>query len=308
MNLENYKNFVAIIDEGTILAASKKLLIAQPALTNQLKSMEELYGAQLVIRKPRKIELTDAGRILYDKIKTICYLEDAAKKEIKACVDGCRGTLRFGCTPRNLDMFLCRILLDFHAAYPDISFHVYERNSEQLLDLVESGVIEIALVRAQTNLLSHHIQPIVDIKEHLMVYFHKDHPVLSPDMDKVSLLLLRDLPISTSVGLKKYFTEACQNEGFYPNYMSISMSHDLSKLWAADKKTVSIIAHTDYIDMEDYCTKDLLIEGVDLKKLFVVNKSLRLSAVAQTFADFCKNHPLVIELMKTEKKKEDSVI
>lgn len=55
MNLEVYRNYVAIIDAGTISAASRELHIAQPALSNQLKALEAAYGTQLVERGPRHI-------------------------------------------------------------------------------------------------------------------------------------------------------------------------------------------------------------------------------------------------------------
>ena len=50
MTLESYRNFVAIVESGSILAASNKLLIAQPSLSNQLKNIETYYGAKLLIR------------------------------------------------------------------------------------------------------------------------------------------------------------------------------------------------------------------------------------------------------------------
>ena len=63
MTLESYRNFVAIVESGSILAASNKLLIAQPSLSNQLKNIETYYGAKLLIRNRHRLELTDAGRV-----------------------------------------------------------------------------------------------------------------------------------------------------------------------------------------------------------------------------------------------------
>ena len=63
MTLDSYKNFVAIVESGSILAAANKLLIAQPSLSNQLKNIEKNYGAQLLIRVSRSLELTDVNKI-----------------------------------------------------------------------------------------------------------------------------------------------------------------------------------------------------------------------------------------------------
>ena len=56
MTLESYRNFVAIVESGSILAASNKLLIAQPSLSNQLKNIETYYGAKLLIRTRHRLE------------------------------------------------------------------------------------------------------------------------------------------------------------------------------------------------------------------------------------------------------------
>ena len=67
MNLQYYFNLVTIVEEGSLTAAAKKLRIAQPALSNQVKAMEQKYGTRLFFRGSRRLELTDAGSILYQR-------------------------------------------------------------------------------------------------------------------------------------------------------------------------------------------------------------------------------------------------
>lgn len=298
MNFEHYKNFVTIIDAGTISAASKELLIAQPALTNQLKSLEELYGAQLVIRKPRHIELTDAGKILYEKVKSICYLEDSAKKEIAACIEGNRGTLWIGSSPANPDPLFYQILLDYHKAYPEVSFEMFERNSNIIIELLQSGMIEVGLIRTLPYSLPPDIRPVMTIQEKMMAYFHREHEVLSPSMEQVPLRYLKDLPISISQGLRKGFTTACEQEGFTPHYMNISASRSTSQLWAADRKTVSIMAASAPYDDEEYCWREIGSEGLLTQRMFAINRNRRLSSIAETFLQFCRQHPMMEQWMQ----------
>ena len=63
MTTTQYRNFVAVAECRSITGAAKELLIAQPALTNQIKRMEEEVGVPLFIRYPRSVELTDAGKV-----------------------------------------------------------------------------------------------------------------------------------------------------------------------------------------------------------------------------------------------------
>lgn len=298
MDFEHYKNFVTIVDAGTISAASKELLIAQPALSKQIKNLEDAYGTQLIIRKPRHIELTDAGKILYDKIKSICYLEDSAKKEIDACIAGNRGTLWIGCSPANPDPLFYQILLDYHRAYPEVSFEMFERNSNIIIEFLQSGMVEVGLIRALPRMLPPDIRPVMTIQEKMMAYFHREHETLSPSMEQVPLRSLKDLPISISQGLRKGFTAACEQEGFSPHYMNISASRSTSQLWAADKRTVSIMAASAPYDDDEYCWREIGAEGLMTQRMFAIHRNRRLSSIAETFLLFCRRHPMMEQWMQ----------
>lgn len=189
MNLEVYRNYVAIIDAGTISAASRELHIAQPALSNQLKALEAAYGTQLVERGPRHISPNNAGKILYEKARRMCQLEDAAQKEINASILGTKGTLHLGITPTWPDTNSANMILDFSNTYPEIDFDIYEENSGQLLELLEKGTIEVAVIRSAGQLPpSFSVRHTID--ERLMVAFHKKSPWLSSHLDAVPLTAL----------------------------------------------------------------------------------------------------------------------
>lgn len=292
MNLEHYKNFVAIVDAGTISAASKELLIAQSALSNQLKTLEEMYGATLVIRNPRHIDLTDAGNILYEKVKAICYLEDAAQKEIAACVEGNKGTLWFATTPANPDPGLEQILLDYHYAYPDVRLEIYERNSNLIQEMLESGMVEVGLIRsAQT--LSGSLHSVLTIQEQVMAYYHKNHPLFSPNLKQIKISQLKGIPLSTSHGLLQLVDTLFEHKGLKPNLVSVTSSRYLSKIWAADRKTVALVVANAPFDEDDFCCRPLLGSGLQRRRSFVINRGRTLSAIANNFLMFCRQHPVM---------------
>ena len=74
MRLEALKNFITVVECGTITEAARKICIAQPALSNQIRGLEEELGVQLFHRPPRSMELTEAGRILYRHSRSICCI------------------------------------------------------------------------------------------------------------------------------------------------------------------------------------------------------------------------------------------
>lgn len=75
MDIEYYKNYVEIVEKGNISAAARNCHLAQPALSNQLKVLEKFYGAKLLIRGSRKVELTEAEKIVYKGAKKLVELE-----------------------------------------------------------------------------------------------------------------------------------------------------------------------------------------------------------------------------------------
>ena len=291
MNLEHYKNFVAIVDTGTISGAAEKLLIAQPALSSQIKALEQKYGTPLLVRKPRHVELTDAGKILYDKVKSICALEDAAQKEINACVIGNRGTLWLATTAIHPDPFFYQLLQDFHMKYPEITFEIIERNSAQIAELLQTNIVEIGLMRIHRP----DLRRVLTIQERMMVYYHRDHPLIRPEMEAVPLTLLRGLPLTITSGMKQQFTLACQNEDFEPEFVSVSSSRALATLWAKDRVTACIIAGSANYDDGDYCCRLLDSDALETCRSFTVSRGRRLSAVAETFLNFCCEHPLAAD-------------
>lgn len=292
MNLEHYKNFVTIVDTGTISGAAEKLLIAQPALSKQIQMLEEKYGTQLIIRKPRRVELTDAGKILYDKVKSITYLEDAAQKEIDACVLGNRGTLWIGRTPGNLGATFHDVLMDFHITYPGIQFEIMERNSGQLIEMLRSGMIEVAVIRSQ-RYIAPELRTALMIKEPIMAYYHKDHPMFGDRAGDIDIEELRDWPISISNGIKSEFSYECESAGFHPNYFSQSGSRNVSMMWADDKRTICIIVAPKPFDDGDYRCRRINMTGADTIRALVTLRRREPSAVATNFIKFCQKHALL---------------
>ena len=147
MNLQYYFNFVTIVEEGSLTAAAKKLRIAQPALSNQVKAMEQKYGTRLFFRGSRRLELTDAGSILYQKAKRICEIELAAKNEIASGFSGQRGTLRLGVTSSLATDRLYNVLSTFLKKYPETNVKILEDSPAELLRLLQKGQVEAVMVQ-----------------------------------------------------------------------------------------------------------------------------------------------------------------
>ena len=128
MDLTVLRNFISIVQAGHVTAASEKIHIAQPTHSKQLRQLEHYYDAKLVLteRGSRQIILTDAGRLLFEKAKYICSLDDSAIEEIRSSERGASGTLRLSVANSRSKPLIERLLKEFSKVYPDVNFMIYE--------------------------------------------------------------------------------------------------------------------------------------------------------------------------------------
>ncbi|MCI2062504.1 MAG: LysR family transcriptional regulator [Eubacteriaceae bacterium] len=288
MNLEYYRNFIEIADLGTLSAASRKLLVAQPALTKQVRNFEDEYGAQLFIRTARRMELTEAGRILYDKAKKMIAIEDSAYKEIDACISGTAGTLSLGLTPSFPDPFIDAVLSDFHSRFPDIEFDIHEDTTPALLRMITDGIAEVGIVRPPGR-LPISITEAAAIPEHLLVIGKRGNVWMDPSQETIDLRTLSGVPLSLPRGFAPLITDECLRRGFRPKLFSVSTSRYLTLFWARQGSSLALIPGS---DPEKFASDELICRRLR-GKAFASSRSLvrssekKLSAAAAEFTGYC---------------------
>ncbi len=288
MNLEYYRNFVTIVDCGTISAAADKLLIAQSALSTQLKTLEKNYGTQLLIRNARSVMPTDAGKILYEKSRYLIAIEDAAQKEISDCVKGLRGTLWLGLsTPP--DQQFSQLLSDYSKENPGVVFEFYETNAQQLVDLLSSDILEIAVLRASPTSYSSLLRSEITLTEKLCAVYCRNNPWGLTDTESfVSLSKMENIPVSFSKGFRNLVRESFAKERIDLNIFSVSTTRETALMWAGKGCSVAIVpcASPDFYISENFYCCQLGIEPIPIYRCFSYLNGKKLSLIARSFLSF----------------------
>ena len=142
MDIKQLVYFIAIVEEGNITRAANKLHMAQPPLSNQLKLLEDELGTKLLERGARKVKLTDSGTILYKRAKNILEITKATAAEIEEFGKGVQGTLRLGTISSSGTALLSSRVIEFNKKYPNIKFEIHEGNTYEILEMINSGIIE----------------------------------------------------------------------------------------------------------------------------------------------------------------------
>jgi len=159
MELKTLKYFVTIVEEGNISKAAKKLFMSQPPLSNQMKNLENELGVTLFERGTQTIVLTDEGKLLYEKAKDILLYSDNIVTEIKDVKNYQKGKIRIGLVSSVGELFIKEYLSLFFKENK-IDFEIIEGNTYSLLEKVQNGFIDLAIVRTPFQTINLKVIPI----------------------------------------------------------------------------------------------------------------------------------------------------
>jgi len=162
MDIRQLKAFVAISESGTFTAGAGRVHVTQAAISMQIRQLENETGAQLFVRAPRKVILTEAGEKLLERAYVILREHDAALEELAALTGAHRGRLRIGSASAGVSGDpLPQILRELRKTHPGVEASVASGTSEQLVQQVLAGELDVAFVSlpveargVQTELLS----------------------------------------------------------------------------------------------------------------------------------------------------------
>ena len=146
MDLRQLEYFTAIVREGSLTAAAKRCRIAQPSLSQQLRTLEDELGEALVHRKPRGVETTAAGRILLEHAERVLEEVRLLRERFAQRRNSQEGAVIFGMIPTIAPYLLPRLLGPFRQAFPKIDVQVREARTSGLIQQVVDGSIEFAIL------------------------------------------------------------------------------------------------------------------------------------------------------------------
>lgn len=235
MNLKQMGYFSTIVKEGSISAAAKTLHISQPPLSAQMKLLEEELGVTLFERGSRSIRMTDAGKLFFERCQGILHLTEAAREELTQMGKGLKGTLRLGMISSAQTESLIGLLSTFCSRHPEVAFRIFEGNTYELLEQLEGGIIEAALVRTPFPGETYDRLPL--ITEPMMAAgFSRFFPA-----DSGSALFLRELSGCPLIIYRRWEEVLRRSFGTAPNYLCINDDARTSLTWARCGTGIAVV-------------------------------------------------------------------
>ncbi|MGI6116934.1 MAG: LysR family transcriptional regulator [Bilifractor sp.] len=193
MDIHQLQYFIAVVEEGTISAAARKLNISQPPLSTQIRLLETELGTKLFVRGARQITLTPAGRTLYQYALEMTDIERQAIEEIREMSTGGTGTVRVGCISSSHVPEIYDGFYRFHEKYPLVRFKISEGNTFELEDMLARNELEMAFVRTPENFKN--VRRLTIRHDPMMAAGRNDFFRDIPSRKKLTLRDLTDCPI-----------------------------------------------------------------------------------------------------------------
>jgi len=216
MELRQLEYFMAVCEEMHFTRAAEKLNIAQPTLSQQIKSLEGEIGIPLFDRIGKRIALTEAGKILLDHCRRIFYEVEQAQLALRDLNGLGRGKLAVGTLLTCVSYLLPPAILQFKQLYPNIELSVFGMRSGE----IEKGIMENELDLGITFL------PVENEEMESIPLFTEELSLAVPITSslatetEVGLETLKDVPIvllPQNYFLRQLIEKYCNEIGFSPN-------------------------------------------------------------------------------------------
>ena len=146
MNLHQITTFVTVLSEGSMTAAADKLYLTQPAVSQQIRNLEEELGVELLVRGVRQIKPTPQGEILFEYARKILQTVQQADIAIKSIGAVLKGQLRIG-TLNSIGLHLMSpIVSRLLRNNPNLSVRVDYEKGEELIKMFKKGLIDVVIL------------------------------------------------------------------------------------------------------------------------------------------------------------------
>lgn len=235
MELKNLTTFLAVAEKETISAAAKHLHLSQPSLSRQLMDLEKELGVTLFTRGNRKITLTEDGLLFRKRAEEIVELLEKTRSEFLSPRDTIAGNVSIGAGETYVIQLLGAIIKEIQAEYPNIKFHFYSGNADEVKERLDKGLLDFGVVISPADVKKYHSLRL-PAKDTWGVLMRKDSPLAVKEV--ITPKDLWDVPLITS--------------------RQSLVSSELSKWLKKDLKKLTVVATYNLV----YNASKLVEEGV----------------------------------------------
>lgn len=218
MDTRLLESFVAVAEELHFGRAAERVRITQPALSRQVRRLEDELEVELFVRDRRNVELTDAGRAFLEEARAILHRVDLARQMLRQAERGEIGTLSFGYEESTNYSVFPNVVRLYRERFPGVALELHEMSTAEQIEALLGGEIDVGLV--QEPLYTEELRVETVLYESLVVALPDHHPLAAES--EVALEDLADEPFVffprwTRPGCYDMIIGLCRMAGYAPN-------------------------------------------------------------------------------------------
>ncbi|MBO5556491.1 MAG: LysR family transcriptional regulator [Oscillospiraceae bacterium] len=288
MDLRSLRYFVVTAEELNITHAAERLRISQPPLSNQIKALEEELGVVLFIRGKRRLQMTEAGSMLYRRAVQMLELADRTRQELSS-MEGLSGMLNIGLVEGRAPFLLARWIAGFRGEFPNVRYRLWNGSGDDVLDRVYHGLADLAVVAVPYD--TERLDGFVVGREPWVAILSKANPLAREPREFLPLQKLVGVPLivpsrsSRIQAIHQWFEET----GAEPNIVCELANYVDAVALAEQDVGVCIFPQTTYTP-NDLLVKKVITETErQVEYALVWNKNQHRSDLVQEFIHFVQD-------------------
>ncbi len=247
--LDRVRNFLVVLEEGSLNRAALRLGIAQPTLSRHIQSLEQELGAQLFEREPKGMQPTDFGYFLRDRFSPLLKQWDLARADVSAYAQGRRNQLRVGYIGLAAAKYLNPALARLKSEFPDLKLLLFDHTPFEQVQALREGLLDVAIVGQEGAALAKDFYQRSPAKLGVCVVLSTDHPFSSREFVCLSELKSeRFVSVSEKAvpGRNHWIVQLCSKAGFKPRFIEETNTVSETFTLVASEQAVALLP--DYVD------------------------------------------------------------
>ncbi|MGV3756461.1 MAG: LysR family transcriptional regulator [Verrucomicrobiota bacterium] len=291
MELYQLETFVAIAHNGNFSRAARFLRLAQPALSTQMRKLEEELETKLIIRDRPRIRLTSAGDLLYHRATLILDMARQTRKAISDINEVKRGRLTLCAIPSLIGCWLPPVIEKYRAKYPDVELTLLENSSSGVAESVASSIADLGFLQLPTDNRKFDVHGL--IREPFNLLVRKE---MAKGQDSARLVDFRDHPFIFYKGrARDVAIDACRRSGFEPKIACESGELDTIRALVKARLGIALLPNLAFTSKLPAGLVGLEITHPKINRLlgWINAKNRNLNPAAAAFAKEVSDHLII---------------
>jgi DNA-binding transcriptional LysR family regulator len=240
VQLHQLRYVVTVAEEGRFTRAAARLHVAQPSISSAVAALEQELGAPLFHRERSEVTLTGAGEVFLPWARQVLADCEAGAAAVRDLLGLRRGRLVLGATPSLTTNLLPPVLARFHTDYPGVELTVHEAGSQDLVDRLGKGEMDLAVVILPVDRPWIESRPLME--EELVLAVDPGHPLAErlqvrvSELEHVPLVMFKD-----GYDLREATMQACRRAGFVPEMAMQGLEMDGALALAAAGVAAAVV-------------------------------------------------------------------